>query len=117
MTFESEMRSLLDRCPGARGAAVIDGDGIPVIVDSAVDDLELLAAEYAPIIRDIRSAARELHHGALRQFTIAADQVAVVLTSLAAGYFLLVVLEPQAPTGRARFYSRLSGERLHSEFV
>jgi predicted regulator of Ras-like GTPase activity (Roadblock/LC7/MglB family) len=117
MTFDSEMRALLERCPGAQGAAVIDGDGIPVVVDSAVLDLELLAAEYAPIIRDVRNAARELHHGALKQFTVVAEQVVVVLTSLAAGYFLLVALEPEASTGQARFYSRLSGERLYSEFV
>lgn len=117
MTFESEMRALLGHCPGARGAAVIDGDGIPVVTESNGVDLEMLAAEYAPIIRDIHAASRELNHGALRQFTVVTEQTAVVLTSLAAGYFLLMVLDPLAPAGRARFYSRVSGERLHAEFV
>ena len=41
----------------------------------------------------------------------------VILTSLAAGYFLVLVLNRDGLAGKGRFLSRLTGERLYSEFV
>ena len=37
MSFEESMKELLESCPGARGAAIVGPDGIPVVVSPDAD--------------------------------------------------------------------------------
>ena len=117
MSFDEVVADLLRRCPGSRGAAVVDPDGIPVLSSPRTSSIEVLAAEFASILRGVTEAGRELSHGELRQFWVRAENAEVIVTSLAGGYFLLLLLEPAGLSGRGRFLSRLAGERLHSEFI
>lgn len=117
MNFDRAIRDLIDRCPGCRAAAIVDPDGIPVAVEPDSIEVETLGAELASLIKDIDIAGRELDHGSVRQFTVAAQNAKIVLTTISAGYFLVIVLEPAGVTGQAQFLSRLTGERLHSEFI
>lgn len=117
MSFDEVVADLLERCPGSRGAAVVDPDGIPVLTSPRSSSLEVLGAEFASILRGVAEAGRELAHGDLRQLWVKAENAEVVVTGLGGGYFLLLLLEPDGSAGRGRFLSRLAGERLHSEFV
>jgi predicted regulator of Ras-like GTPase activity (Roadblock/LC7/MglB family) len=115
--FEDSMRQLMEDCPGARGAAIVDPDGIPVVVTPREGSLETLAAELATILRDLAKAAREFQHGSLKQCSVFAEDASIVLTTIASGYFLVLVLSRDGLTGKGRFLSRLARERLHSEFI
>jgi len=117
MAFDEVVREVVERCPGARGAAIIDADGIPVVTVDEDGRLEELAAEYSTVVREIQRAARELDHGELAQVTVEADLLTIILTTIAAGYFLVVLLAAGGLQGKARFLSRLAGARLHSEFI
>jgi predicted regulator of Ras-like GTPase activity (Roadblock/LC7/MglB family) len=117
MSFESEVQSLLERCPGARGGAVIDPDGIPVVTEPRDRMLEELGAEYASVLRDVDHAGREFRHGGLRQLSIFAEDAVVVLTTISGGYFLVLVMDRDGLVGKARMLSRLTRERLFSEFL
>jgi predicted regulator of Ras-like GTPase activity (Roadblock/LC7/MglB family) len=111
------MEKLLERCPGARGAAIVDPDGIPVVVTPDEAALEALGTEFASIVGGVERTGREFHHGGLQQLSIYAEHAVVILTALAAGYFLVLVLNRDGLAGKGRFLSRLTGERLYSEFV
>ena len=65
----------------------------------------------------IAEAEREFQHGGLLQFTVYAERAVVIVTVLAAGYFLLLVQQREVLVGKARFLSRLIGQRLYSEFI
>ncbi len=117
MAFESALGEVLERCPGARGAVIVDADGIPVASVDETDRLEELAAEYSAALREIQRAARELDHGDLEQVTVEAQEVTVVLTGITAEYFLVLLLASNALRGKARFLSRLASRRLYSEFI
>jgi hypothetical protein len=41
----------------------------------------------------------------------------IILTTIAAGYFLVLVLARDGLAGKGRFLSRLTRSRLHSEFI
>lgn len=117
MSFEQPLTDLVDRCPGATGVAIVDGDGIQVAVVPPESSLEALGAELATVVREVEQAGRELKHGALRQFSVQAEKSVIILTTLAAGYFLVLMLSPDGLVGKARFLSRLTGQRLYSEFI
>jgi len=117
VNFEDSMQQLMEECPGARGAAIVDPDGIPVAVTPREDSLEALGAELATILRDLAEAAREFQHGSLNQCSVFAEEATIVLTTIAAGYFLVLVLGRDGPAGKGRFLSRVARERLYSEFI
>ena len=117
MTFDEVVNGLLERCPGSRAAAIVDPDGIAVVSSSSDPGLEALGAEYAAVLREVDEAGREFRHGGLEQFFVSAENAIVVLTSIAAGYFLVLVLDRGGLVGKARFLSRLTSERLYPEFV
>ena len=117
MSFEESMKELLESCPGARGAAIVDPDGIPVVVSPEDGSLEVLGAELATILHDLADAARELQHGQLEQCSVFAEDAVIILTTIAAGYFLVLVINRDAPAGRGRFLSRIARARLYSEFI
>ncbi|MCD4750300.1 MAG: roadblock/LC7 domain-containing protein [Thermoanaerobaculales bacterium] len=117
MNFDDSVRDLLECCPGATVAAIVDPDGIPVVVYPFTPELETLGAELAAMIGEINAAGRELDHGAMRQFSVTTEKAQIVLTTMSGGYFLVLLLDCDAVTGKACFQSRLTGERLYSEFV
>jgi len=117
MTFDEVLKGVLDACPGARAGAIVDRDGIPLVVEPDRPELEALCAEMAGLIRDLSQAGRELDHGTLKQLSTVNENAQIVLTTMAAGYFLVVEMEPGAVAGRARLAGRLAGERLFSEFL
>ena len=117
MTFEETVKDILNTCPGATAVSIVDPDGIPVVVEPFQPEVEVLGAEMASMVREMNNAGRELDHGTLRQFSAAADLAQIVLTTMAAGYFLMVLMKPDAVAGRVRLASRLAGERLYSEFI
>lgn len=117
MNFEESISALLRQCPGASAVAIIDPDGIPVASAPPDGDVEEVGAELSTVLRDVSQAERELQHGPLRQFTIQAETTEVVVTPLSGGYFLVVILGRDGLAGKARFLSRLTGTRLHSEFI
>jgi len=117
VNFEDSMRQLMEDCPGARGAAIVDPDGIPVVMTPHESSLEALGTELATILRDLAEAAREFQHGRLKQCLVFAEDATIVLTTIATGYFLVLVLSRDGLAGKGRFLSRLARERLHSEFI
>ena len=117
MAFEAVVEEVLNRCPGARGAAVVDSDGIPVVSVDRDGRLEELAAEYSTVVREIQRAARELDHGQLEQVSVDAEKVTVMLTAITAEYFLVLLLGSEGLRGKARYLSRLAGRRLYPEFI
>ena len=117
MNFDAAVADLLDRCPGAGGVAVFDPDGIPVVTTPKEGNLEGLSAEFASIVKSLEQAGREFQHGRLQQLSVYAENAVVILTSIAAGYFLMLIVDRHGLVGKARLLSRLTSERLYTEFV
>jgi len=117
VNFQQPIQQLLESCPGARGAAIVDPDGIPVVVSPHDATLETLGAELATIVRDLAEATREFRHGDLEQLAVFAEDAVIILTTIASGYFLILVMSRAGLTGKGRFLSRLVRTRLFSEFI
>jgi len=117
VNFEEPMQRLMDDCPGAQGAAIVGPDGIPVVVTPREGSLETLGVELAGILRDLAKAAREFQHGRLEQCSVFAEDAIIILTTINAGYFLILVMSRDSLAGKGRFQSRVVGARLYSEFI
>ncbi|HUO87367.1 MAG TPA: hypothetical protein VM617_08235 [Thermoanaerobaculia bacterium] len=117
--FLDKLSRISNRIPGARALCLVDGDGIPVdsVAADPQVDLDLLAAELVARVRAISDDRAGLAVGEVEQLSVIADRLTVVVSSIGAGYYLLLVLGPEGSYGRARFELRRARLLLRDELT
>jgi predicted regulator of Ras-like GTPase activity (Roadblock/LC7/MglB family) len=106
--FLDQLSRISNRIEGALALSLVAKDGIPVESYSSDPnlDLEVLAAELVAQARSITEDHRELHVGEVQQLSVTTDRLTLMVSSVAADYYLLLVLGPEGNYGRARFELR-----------
>jgi len=94
-TFTVILEALIAAVPGAKGAAMVDGEGETVDYAGLLDpfDLKIAAAHWQIVLGDVRETQ---HLAAVRQITVRARGRGYVIRQLPERYALVVVLHPQA---------------------
>ena len=106
--FLERLSKVSSRIDGALALSLVAADGIPVESVSARADLDLeaLAAELVAQLRTISDEHRELAVGEVQQLSVTTATMTFVVSAVAPGYYLLLVLGERAVYGRARFELR-----------
>jgi predicted regulator of Ras-like GTPase activity (Roadblock/LC7/MglB family) len=106
--FLERLGAVTKKIEGALALSLIDVDGIPIeSVSFAPDlDIEALAAEAVTQIHALSNAHEELDVGPLRHYSVSTSVLTLMVSSIAEGYFLLLVLDAGCNLGRARFELR-----------
>ncbi|MEM7481293.1 MAG: hypothetical protein AAF481_08980 [Acidobacteriota bacterium] len=106
--FLEKLSQISGRIDGALALSLIDKDGIAVesVSADAELDIELLAAELITQARNISDHHRELAVGDVNQLSVSTDELTLIVSTVAPGYYLLLVLSPRGNYGRARFELR-----------
>ena len=106
--FRELLNRISDRIDGAIALSLVAKDGIAVesVSSDPEIDLEVLAAELVAQARAISENHRELEAGEVQHLAVATDRMTVMVSSVAADYYLLLVLGPEGNYGRARFELR-----------
>ena len=117
--FLEQLSKISNRIHGALALSLVGEDGIPVeSVSSNPDlDLEMLAAELIAQVRTMQDSYRELAAGEFRQCSIATEEGTIVVSSVAQGYYLLLVLGRGGNLGKARFELRRARLVLEPELA
>jgi predicted regulator of Ras-like GTPase activity (Roadblock/LC7/MglB family) len=106
--FLDQLSRISNRIEGAVALSLVARDGIPVESFSSDPDLDLevLAAELVAQARSISENHRELDVGEVQQLAVMTDRLTLMVSSVAADYYLLLVLGPEGNYGKARFELR-----------
>lgn len=93
---------LVRRAGKARGALLMDLDGVPIAQSPPEAELEPLAGEYAGLLRQAQALADELDLGAARSFSVRAASHPVVFAFVPGDLALGVETEPWGLCGQMR---------------
>lgn len=106
--FRERLDQISHRIGDAIALSLVARDGIAVesINSDPSLDLEVLAAELVAQARSISENHRELEAGEVQHLAVATERMTVMVSSIAADYYLLLVLGPEGNYGRARFELR-----------
>jgi len=106
--FLDQLSRISNRIEGALALSLVARDGLPVESFNSDPelDLEMLAAELIAQVRSITENHRELEVGEVQQLSVMTDRLTLMVSSVAADYYLLLVLGPEGNYGRARFELR-----------
>jgi len=115
--FLDQLSQISNRIDGALALSLVARDGMPVESFSADPslDLEVLAAELVAQVRSITENHRELDVGDVQQLSVMTDRLTLMVSAVAADYYLLLVLGPEGNYGRARFELRRARLLLEEE--
>lgn len=115
--FLEQLSQISERIGGTLALSLVAQDGIAVeSVSSDPDlDLDLLAAELISQARAISENHRDLEVGEVHQLSVTTDRLTLMVSSVADGYYLLLVLGPDGNYGRARFELRRARLLLEAE--
>lgn len=106
--FLERLGKVIKRIDGALALSLVDGDGIPIeAVNSRPEiDLEALAAESVAQLRKVATVDSELAAGPLKHYCVTTASQTLMVSSVAEGYCLLLVLDQGSNLGRARYELR-----------
>ncbi len=112
--MKSVLQDILQRIPGALGAAVVGMDGIAVekVASRAEINIDLLSAEGMNVVKRAASNLRVDPTDPLEEVTIVSRHRLTILRSLSSDYYLCVVVGPGSIPGRARYETWRAGLQL-----
>jgi predicted regulator of Ras-like GTPase activity (Roadblock/LC7/MglB family) len=117
--FLERLNRITRRIDGAVALSLVAADGIPVesVNNDPGLDLETLAAELIAQVRVISADHRELNVGEVRHMAVTTDRLTLMVSGVAEGYYLLLVLADSSSYGRARFELRRARMLFESDLT
>lgn len=104
--FSNVLQGIVEGTGGGIGAVLMGYDGIPVdqffhTVEGM--DLQLMAIEYANILKEINKAAVILDTGETEEVAIRTEKYLMVLRTLTDDYFVALTLQRDGNFGKGRY--------------
>jgi predicted regulator of Ras-like GTPase activity (Roadblock/LC7/MglB family) len=120
LSFTETLSILTSRLDGCAAAVILGLDGITIerrVIDmDPALDIELIATEFATLVRRGQRTAGDTALGDLNEILLATDRIHFLIRPITTEYFLLLALNPGANVGRARFELRKAQLAMEAEF-
>jgi predicted regulator of Ras-like GTPase activity (Roadblock/LC7/MglB family) len=106
MSFKNMLKDIVENVEGGVGAIVMGYDGIPIddyIKENIHLDVQLMAIEYASILKEIKRTIEVLKTGVLEEVSIASEKSYVTVRVVSEDFFLALVLTHDGNFGKGRY--------------
>jgi predicted regulator of Ras-like GTPase activity (Roadblock/LC7/MglB family) len=117
--FRESLQRTVDRLAGGVAGILMGFDGISV--ESYTKDgeegldIQIVGMELAHAIVQMRKATENLDIGPLRELTLKADNLVVLVYLLNEEYFVACAVKPEASFGKARYLMKLLAPQIQAE--
>jgi predicted regulator of Ras-like GTPase activity (Roadblock/LC7/MglB family) len=117
--FRESLQRMVDRLAGSVAGILMGFDGISVesyTKDGEESlDIQTVGMELAHAVVQMRKATDNLDVGSLRELTLKADNLVILIQLLSDEYFVACALKPEASFGKARYLMRLLAPQIQAE--
>lgn len=113
--FGKILETIVEGAGGGVGAVLMGYDGIAIeqyFKACEGVDLQLVAVEYANVLKEIKKAAEVLNTGLMEEVSIKTERFHVVISTLTDEYFVALTLEREGNYGKGRYLLRREAPRL-----
>jgi predicted regulator of Ras-like GTPase activity (Roadblock/LC7/MglB family) len=114
------LQSLVAKAAGIRAAVLTDMQGLPVLTvgrageRSDAQATEILVAEMASFLKNVRRTRDEVGEGTLTSLTLVGEYGAAVVSRVSHDYSLILQVDPQAALGEIRYEAARTAGTLRS---
>ncbi|RII27204.1 MAG: GTPase [Geobacter sp.] len=106
MSFKITLKTIVESVEGGVGAIIMGYDGIEIdaygLEDSALD-VQLLAVEYATVLKEVKKTVEVLKSGDMEEVTIATSLYRVLVRAINDEFFVVLVLLSDGNYGKGRY--------------
>ena len=118
--FEQSLQAIVEETQGGVGAVLMGYDGIAIdqyFKPREGVELQLIAVEYANVLKEIRKTVEILNIGEMEEVSIRTARFYVVIYSLTEEYFVALTIERQGNFGKGRYLLRRESPKLLEELA
>ena len=104
--FAEILQRIVEETGGGVGAVLMGYDGIAIDQYFSADqqlDLNMIAVEYANVIKEIRKTAQILNVGEMEEVSIKTERFHIVVRIITPDYFVAMTLRRDGNFGKARY--------------
>jgi predicted regulator of Ras-like GTPase activity (Roadblock/LC7/MglB family) len=118
--FGKILQRIVDETGGAVGAVLMGYDGIAIdqyFHPEQVIDLQMIAVEYANVLKEIRKTADMLNMGEMEEVSIRTEQLITVIRIVTSEYFVALALSRDGNFGKGRYLLTREAVNLRNALV
>lgn len=115
MEFRSILKTIVDESGGGLGCVIMGYDGIAIdeYLPSAGElDVQILAVEYASVLKEIKRTVGVLKTGELEEVSIISERCCIIVRGISDDFFTALVLDPDGNFGKGRYLLKREAARL-----
>ena len=116
--FTQYIQTVVDNVEGGVGGVIMGLDGIAVetyVRGGADFDVNTIGMEFSFILTQVKKAGDILRLGGIREFSIKAESITLVMRMLTDEYFLGIVISAEGNYGKCRYLMRMTEPKLRVE--
>jgi predicted regulator of Ras-like GTPase activity (Roadblock/LC7/MglB family) len=115
MSFRETLQVIVENVGGGVGAVIMGYDGIPIdeyVQESDALDVQLLTAEYAAVLKEIKRTVAVLKSGVLEEVAINTEFSTAIFRVINEDFFIVLVMTSDGNFGKGRFLLKREAPRL-----
>ncbi|AJE02907.1 roadblock/LC7 domain-containing protein [Geobacter pickeringii] len=109
MPFREALKGIVESVEGGLGAVIMGYDGIAIEQyhrDDTGMDLNLMAVEYATVIKEVKRTVEVLDTGEMEEVSVNTGQTRIIVRAINDDLFLLLTLHHDGNYGKGRYLLR-----------
>jgi len=118
--FNEILKGIVEETGGGVGAILMGYDGIAIdeyFLPVEGIDLNMVAVEYANVLKDIRNTAEILNTGIMEEVSIKTQRFYIVIHTLTDEYFVALTLDREGNYGKGRYLLRREAPGLREALI
>jgi len=117
MSLRDQLKEMVESVGGGMGAVIMGYDGIAIdeyIKPEATIDIQMMAVEYAAMLKEIKKTIEVLNSGAVEEISINTDRAQVLIRVIDEDFFVVMALQSEGNYGKGRYLLRVEAPELHA---
>lgn len=118
IAFRETLTDIVEKVGGGLGAVIMGYDGIAIeeyIREQKTCDIQLLAVEYATLLKEVKRTVSVLKTGDMDEMTISTELTRAIVRIINDEFFILLALDKEGNYGKGRFLLKRVAPLLREE--
>jgi predicted regulator of Ras-like GTPase activity (Roadblock/LC7/MglB family) len=119
MDLKNALKEIVEIVGGGVGIVIMGYDGIPIeeYIREEVFNVQLLAVEYANVMKEVKRTIDVLKTGDLEEILITTGQTRVIIRSICDDFFIILMLDSDGNYGKGRYLLKREAPKLREELL
>jgi predicted regulator of Ras-like GTPase activity (Roadblock/LC7/MglB family) len=119
MVLNDVLRGVVEKVGGGVGAVIMGYDGIPIdeYIKSGVLDVQLMAVEYANVLKEVKRTIDVLKTGEMEEIIITTGLSKVIIRAISDDFFVMLALNSDGNYGKGRYLLKRDAPKLREELM